>query len=95
LSLTVREEGRLRAFKNVALRNTIGTCRHDVESDWRKSHSEELHDFYSSSNATRVIKSRGMRCAGYVAPIGETKNTHQNLVGKTEGTTTSKTEMGA
>jgi hypothetical protein len=41
MSVTVREEQRLRAFKNVALWNTFGTHRHDVEGDWRKLHSEE------------------------------------------------------
>jgi hypothetical protein len=71
LSLTVREEQRLRAFKNVALRITIGPHRHDVESDWRKLHSEELHDLYSSPNVTMVIKSRRMGGAGQVTPIGE------------------------
>jgi hypothetical protein len=84
LSLTVREERKLRAFKNMALRIKIGPHRHDVEGDWRKLHSEELHDFYSSPNVTRVIKSRRMR---FVTPIGETKDECRNLVGKTEGKT--------
>jgi hypothetical protein len=87
LSVTAREEESLRAFKNVALRNTIGTCRIDVEGDCRKLHSEGLHDLYSSPNVTRVINSRRMRCAGHVASIGETKDAHRNLVGNTEGKT--------
>ena len=31
----------------------------------------ELNDLYSTPNIVRVIKSRGMRWAGYVAHMGE------------------------
>jgi len=34
-------------------------------------HNEELHDFYSSPNIVRVIKSRRMRWAVHVARMGE------------------------
>jgi hypothetical protein len=30
----------------------------DVIGDWRKLHTEEFHDLYSSPNIIRVIKSR-------------------------------------
>jgi hypothetical protein len=40
-----------------------------VTGDWRKLHSEELHNLYSSSNIIR-IKSRRMRWAGHVVRIG-------------------------
>ena len=33
-------------------------------------HNEELNDLYSSPNNFRVIKSRRMRWAGYVARVG-------------------------
>jgi len=78
LSLTLREEKKLSAFKNVAMRITIGPHRYDVEGDWRKLHNEGLHDLYFSPNFTMVIKSRRMRCAGQVAPIGETKMHTEN-----------------
>jgi len=34
-------------------------------------HTEELNDLYSSPNIVRVIRSRRMRRAGHVAPMGE------------------------
>jgi hypothetical protein len=48
---------------------------------WRRLHSEELHDLYSSSNIVRVIKSR-MRWAGYVACMDQNGGEHRFLVGK-------------
>jgi hypothetical protein len=41
--------------------------RDKVMGDWRKLHNEELHNFYSSPNIIRRIKSRRMRWAGHVA----------------------------
>ena len=42
-----------------------------VTGDWRKLHNEELHDLYCSPNIVRVIKSRRMKWASYVARMGE------------------------
>ena len=44
-----------------------------MKGDWRKLHSEELHDVHSSSNI-KVIKLRRMRWAGHVAHT-EKRNT--------------------
>jgi hypothetical protein len=60
-SLTLREERRLKAFRNRVLRRIFGTKRDDVTGEWRKLHYEELHNLYSSPNIVRVIKSRRMR----------------------------------
>jgi hypothetical protein len=57
LSLTLREEHRLRVFEN----------RDEVTGEWRKLHNEELHNLYSSPSIIRMIKSRRMRWAGHVA----------------------------
>jgi hypothetical protein len=49
--------------------------------NWRKLHNEELHNLYSSSSITKMIKSRRMRSAGHVARMGEKRI----LVGNPEG----------
>jgi hypothetical protein len=43
--------------------------KRDEDRSWRKSHNDELHSLYSSSNIVRVIKSRRMRWMGHVARI--------------------------
>jgi hypothetical protein len=48
-------------------------------------HSEELHILYSFPNIIRQIKSRRMRCAGYVSCRGEEMKVYRVLVGKLEG----------
>ena len=65
-SLTLREERKLRVFENMVLRRIIGSRRDEVTGEWRRLHNKELNDLYSSPNVVRVIKSRRMRCAGYV-----------------------------
>jgi hypothetical protein len=47
-SLTLREEHRLRVFGNRVLRRIFGPKRDEVTGEWRKLHSEELHNLYSS-----------------------------------------------
>jgi hypothetical protein len=65
----LREERRLRVFKNRLLGRIFGPKRDEVTGEWRKLHSEELHDLYSSLTIVRVIKSR-MRWAGHLARMG-------------------------
>ena len=55
-SLTLREEHRLRVFDNRVLRRIFGLKRDGVTGEWRKLHSDELDDLYSSPNILRVIK---------------------------------------
>jgi hypothetical protein len=62
-SLTLREEHRLRVFENRVLGRIFGPKREDVTGEWRKLHSEELHNLY--------VKSRRMRWARHVARMGE------------------------
>jgi hypothetical protein len=61
LSLTPREEHRLRVFENRVLRRIFGPKRNEVTGEWKKLHNEELHNLYSSPNTIRQIKSRRMR----------------------------------
>jgi len=37
-----------------------------VTEHWRRLHNEELHNLYTSPSIIRVIKSKMLRCAGYV-----------------------------
>jgi hypothetical protein len=54
----LREEHRLMVFENRVLRRIFGPKRDAVMGEWRKLHNEELHNFYSSPDIIRQIKSR-------------------------------------
>jgi hypothetical protein len=62
LSLTLREEHRLRVFENRVLRRIFGPKRDEVTGGWRKHHNEELNNLYSCI----IIKPRRTRWAGGV-----------------------------
>jgi hypothetical protein len=85
LSLTLREEHRLRVFENRVLRRIFGPKRDEATGGWRKLHNEELHSLYSSPSIVRVIKARRMRWAGHVARMGEVRGAYIILVGRSEG----------
>jgi hypothetical protein len=56
MSLTLREEHRLRVFETRGLRRIFGPKRDEVTGEWSRLHNEELNDLYSSSDIIRVIK---------------------------------------
>jgi hypothetical protein len=72
-------------FENRVLRRIFGPKRDEVTGEWRKLHSDELHNLYSSTDIIRQVKSRRMRRAGHVARMGEERNVYKVLVGKPEG----------
>jgi hypothetical protein len=63
---------RLRVFENRMLRRIFGEAE-----GWTKSHNEELHNCYSTSNAMWRI-----RWARHVTRMGKIRNTYKILVGK-------------
>jgi hypothetical protein len=67
LSLTLREEHRLRVFESRVLKRIFERERDEVTGGWRKLHNEEFHDLYLLPSIIRMIKSRRMRRAGHVA----------------------------
>jgi hypothetical protein len=72
-------------FENRVLRRIFRPKRDEVTGEWRRFHSEELHNLYSSPNIIRQIKSRHMRWAGHVACTWERRKVYKNLVGKPKG----------
>jgi hypothetical protein len=72
-------------FENRVLRRIFGPKRDEVTGEWRKLHSEELHNLYPSPDIIRQIKSRRMRWEGHVARTGEERKVYKVLVGKPEG----------
>jgi hypothetical protein len=67
------------------LRRIFGPKRNEVMGQWRKLHSSELHNLYSSLDIIRMIKSRRMSWARHVARMGEGRNVYRVLVGEPEG----------
>ena len=56
LSLTLRDEHRLRVFENKVLRKIFGAKKDEITGKWRKLHNAELHALYSSPNIIRNHK---------------------------------------
>jgi hypothetical protein len=76
----LREERRLRVFKNRVLRRIFGPKIDEVTGERRKLHHDELNDLYSSPNIIRVIKLR-MGWVGHVARMGKGRAVYRVLVG--------------
>jgi hypothetical protein len=60
-SLASREKQSLKGYENRMSRRIFGPKSEDVTGDWRKMHSEQSHNLYSSPDIVRVIKSRRTR----------------------------------
>jgi hypothetical protein len=79
-----RAEDRLRLSENRVLRKTLGFETEERTGEWRRLHSEDLYDLYSSSNIIRVIKSR-IRLVRHVAHMEARRGAYRVLVGNPEG----------
>jgi hypothetical protein len=77
MSLALREENRLRVFKN--RRRMFAPQGHQVTEGWGWLHNEELHNSQFSPRVIRILKS----LAGKVRI--EKRNVYRLLVGKPEG----------
>jgi hypothetical protein len=60
-SVTLRVDRRLRMFENRVLRRILWPMRNEVTGEWRRLHSEELYNLYSSPTIILVIKSTRKR----------------------------------
>jgi hypothetical protein len=82
LSLTLREEHRLRVFENSVVWGIFGPKRDEVTGEWRKLHNREPYNLYSTPDIIRQIISRRMRWVGHATRMGEGRNVYRVLVGK-------------
>jgi hypothetical protein len=73
-SLTLREECRLRVFKNRVLRRIFGPKRDEV--------TQKFYVLYTLPNIILVIKSRRLRWAWHVTCMGERRGAYRLLMGK-------------
>jgi hypothetical protein len=76
---------RLRVFENKLLRTVFQPKGEEVTGACRRLLNEELLNLYPSPNIIRVIKSKRIKYAGHVAPIGEMRNAYKILAGKPKG----------
>ena len=81
---TLRKEGGLREFENRILGRIFEPKRNE-NGVWKRLHNGEFQSFYHSPNTVRVIKSRRMRWAGYVARMEEGRSPSKILTGKPTG----------
>jgi hypothetical protein len=62
-------------FKNTVLRNIFEPGRQEVTGNWRKlQREEELHNFYTSLDINKIVKSTWMRWSACVAHTGQKRN---------------------
>jgi hypothetical protein len=85
LSVTLREEHRLRVFENRVLRKVFGPKRDEVTGEWRKLRNEELHILYSSPNIIRHIRIKENNVGGTCGTHGREEECVQGFDGKAKG----------
>ena len=67
------------------MRRIFGPRKDEITGEWRRLHSAELNDLYSSPNIVWVIKLKRVRWAGHVAHMGEERGVYRVLLGKPDG----------
>jgi hypothetical protein len=66
-------------FENRVLRRIFGPKRDEVLGGWRELHNEELHNLYCSPSVIRMIKSKRMRWAAYIARMRKKRNEYSDF----------------
>jgi hypothetical protein len=69
----MKEEHKLRVFDNRILNILFGPKRDKVTREWRRLHNEETHNWYSSSDIIKQIKSSRMKWAWHVVRMGDSE----------------------
>jgi hypothetical protein len=72
-------------FENRILREIFGSRRDEITGEWTKLYNEKLHNFYTSTNIIRQIKSRRMRWVGHMACMGAYRKVYKVFLGNPEG----------
>jgi hypothetical protein len=80
----LREEHRLRVFKNRVLRRIFERKREKANGGLRNVDNEVLNNQHSSLNIIRVNKCKMMRCAGHVELLKEVINSYRILIRRPE-----------
>ena len=75
---------RLRVFEIRLLKKTFRPERDQVTRNWKRWHSDGLHELYFSPYIIWVNKSRIMRLAGLRSRMGERRGTYRVLMRKPE-----------
>jgi hypothetical protein len=70
---------------NKILRKLFGPKRNEVRGEDKILYNEGLYDLYSSPDIFQMIKSRSMRCAEYLARVGDRRGVCSVLVVRPEG----------
>ena len=85
MTLTLREERRLRVFNNRVLKRILRPERDKVTGELRKLHNEEVNDLYPTPKIFRLMKARRMIWVGHLALMGQGTAVYRILLGKPEG----------
>jgi hypothetical protein len=65
----IKKERRLRMLEIRVLRKKFGPKREKIAECWGKKIHRSIHNLYSLPHIILVIKSRGVKWAGYVACV--------------------------
>ena len=79
-SAASKEEQRLRVLKNRVFRKIFVSKWEEVTRNWRKLHTDELHDLYFSTNIIWLVEQRRMCWVGHVASWRERTGAYRVIV---------------